>query len=87
MKTFRLAVIMAASVSPLMLAACGDGYEAVPYHGIPYVEERTAGHGVAYVRAHLQPAKGPVLPEAITPQSETVIKDAAPLFSGKQLKK
>lgn len=85
MKTFRLAVIAAASVSPLLLAACGDGYEAVPYHGVPYVEERTAGPGVAYVLAMMQPAKGPVLD--LTPQSETVVKDAAPLFSGKQLKK
>jgi len=85
MKTLRLAVVAVASLSPLMLAACGDGYEAVPYHGIPYVEERTAGAGVQYVRAHMQPAKGPVLD--ITPQSETIVKDAAPLFSGKQLKK
>ncbi len=88
MKTFRVSLLILSSISPLALSACGEGYEAVPYHGIPYVEERTAGAGVQYVRAHLLPVKGPVL-EQSTPiiQEETVVKDAAPLFNGKQLKK
>jgi hypothetical protein len=89
MKTLRLAVVLASTISPLLLTACGEGYEAVPYHGVPYTEERTAGAGVTYVRAMLQPAKGPILPEPmiLAPQKEMVIEDASPLFSGKQIKK
>lgn len=49
------------SVLPLLfLVGCGDGWEVRPYDNTPY-GERTAGHGVQYVRAHMMPKKGPVL--------------------------
>lgn len=87
MKTFRVSSLLILSgFSALGLSACGEGYVPVPYYGIPYVEERTAGHGVQYVRDHVLPAKGPVLEQAPI-QVQTEVKDAAPLFSGKQLKK
>jgi hypothetical protein len=44
-------------VAPVLLAAC-DGLEPQRVEGIvPYVMERTAGTGVAYVRAKLAPQK------------------------------
>ncbi len=91
MKTYRLPILVLSALSPLALSACGEGYEAVPYHGVPYTEERTAGAGVQYVRAHMLPEKGPVLapavPAVVEPVEETVVKDAAPLFGTGQLKK
>jgi hypothetical protein len=48
-------VILAA---PLMLAACGDGWEMVRVSDVvPYGNTRTAGTGVAYVRAKMLPQK------------------------------
>jgi hypothetical protein len=83
MKTFRLSSFKILSgFSALGLSACGEGYVPTPYYGIPYVEERTAGHGVQYVRDHILPVKGPILE-----QTTTEVKDAAPLFNTKQLKK
>jgi len=88
MKTFRKTLlILSTFASSAALYGCGDGYEAVPYHGVPYVEDRTAGAGVEYVRAHMLPEKGPMIPAEIAPSQDTTIKDAAPLFNGKQLKK
>ena len=87
MKTYRLSILLLSTLSPLALSACGEGYEVVPYHGVPYTEERTAGWGVQYVRAHMLPEKGPVLPQTMAPAQEMVVQDAAPLFTGKQLKK
>lgn len=44
--------------SPLMLAACGEGWEMVRVKDIvPYTQDRTAGTGVAYVRAKMLPQK------------------------------
>ena len=54
----------------LFLAGCGEGgWEMVPYTQVPYTLERTAGTGVAYVRAHMLPQKGPSLEPAL-PMSE-----------------
>jgi hypothetical protein len=42
----------------LTLSACGDGWETVEYSGrVPYTLERTAGSGIAYVRAKMLPEK------------------------------
>lgn len=62
------------SVSLLSLAACGEGYVTEEYHGVPYTDERTAHHGVAYVRAKMAPAAGPVLEakEEVAPVKEEV---------------
>ena len=44
--------------SPIMLAACGDGWEMVRVDDVvPYGNSRTAGTGVAYVRAKMMPEK------------------------------
>ena len=84
MKTFRQVLIGLCGLSTLALAGCGEGWEAVEFRGsVPYVEERTAGPGVMYVRAHMMPAKTVVLPEA----SDTVVKDAEPIFDKKMNKK
>lgn len=45
----------------VVLASCsgeGGGYTQVRYHQVPYTMERTAGTGIAYVRASLLPARG-----------------------------
>lgn len=70
-RPIRLFVCVLSVASTLGLAACGDGWEMVPYHGTPY-DGRTAGSGVAYVRAHLTPAKGPIL------KVETPLEKAPP---------
>lgn len=88
MKTFRQVLMSVCGLSTLALAACGEGYEVVKVRGqVPYTEERTAGPGVAYVRAHLMPAKTIVLPAETQVESETVVKDAQPLFNQKVQKK
>jgi hypothetical protein len=85
MKILRSAVIVFSGLSALSLAACGEGYEVVKIRGsVPYVEERTAGPGVAYVRAHMMPEKTVVLPEQLlSPQ----VQDAEPIFDKKMQKK
>ncbi|HBR69389.1 MAG TPA: hypothetical protein DEA55_08455 [Rhodospirillaceae bacterium] len=59
----------------LPLAGC-DGYERVAYTGVPYNNERTAGTGVAYVRANMLPEKGPVI-EAAKPENKEIVKPKA----------
>jgi len=85
MKILRSAVIVLSGLSAVSLAACGEGYEVVKVRGsVPYTEERTAGPGVAYVRAHMMPEKTMVLPEPLlTPQMQT----AEPIFEQKMQKK
>lgn len=84
MKTFRRVLISLCGLSTLALAGCGEGWEAVEFRGkVPYVEERTAGPGIMYVRAHMMPAKTVVLPA----EQDTVIKDAEPIFDKKVQKK
>ncbi len=87
--------ILLVSGSLLALAACGEGYERRPYHGVPYTHERTAGYGVEYVRAIMMPERGPnlepVAPKAeksppSTPPSEESVKSAEPVFENNQKK-
>lgn len=84
MKAIRRAVYTLSCLPVLALAGCGDGWEMVQVRGqVPYTEERTAGPGIAYVRAHLMPEKTLVLPEPIV----APVKDAAPIFDKKVQKK
>ena len=84
MKIFRCAVIALSGLSALSLAACGEGYDMVKIRGtVPYVEERTAGPGVAFVRAHMMPEKTVVLPEPLV----TPVESAEPMFEKKMQKK
>lgn len=62
----------------LSLSACGEGWEPKRYEGFPYMNERTAGPGVEYVRARMLPEKGPIL----IPVKEEV-KDAGPILEKK----
>ncbi len=57
----------------LLLTACGEGYEMVSYDGFPYGNARTAGTGVAYVRANMMPARGPAI-RAEMPEAEKVLE-------------
>ncbi len=90
MINFHKNILLVAGLSALSLSACGEGsgkWEVVPFKGqVPYTEERTAGSGVMYVRAHLLPEKGPVLPATSDPVPEP-IKSAEPIFSNKVQKK
>lgn len=88
------------SILPLFgLAACGDEWEMVPYEGVPYTMERTAGRGVEYVLAKLAPKKGIVEttttvvepPPAAPPPpaaepAPAPIEDAAPVFNEQMAK-
>ena len=88
----RTKSLFLASLAALGLLAACDGYEMVRIEGMnPYTEERTAGVGVAYVRAHLLPEKGPVLaaetPPPLLPSAyQPVYTDAEPLFTARQSK-
>ncbi len=90
MKTLRLAVILLSGFSAMSLTACGEGYDVVKIRGsVPYTEERTAGPGVAYVRAHMMPEKTVVIPqEIVTPAPAPVpMETAEPIFEQKIQKK
>lgn len=66
-KSILRAFALGLSVLPVLaLAACGDGWEVKPYYGVPYTHDRTAGHGVEYVRSTMMPAK--------TTKTETLMK-------------
>ncbi|MCB9978889.1 MAG: hypothetical protein H6862_04725 [Rhodospirillales bacterium] len=58
--SMRLFLCILSTVPLLTLSACGDGWETVPYSGIPY-GERTAGTGVQYVRKVMAREHGPIL--------------------------
>jgi len=65
MKTIR-ALLLA---SPLVLAACGEGYEVVPTQTMfPYGNQRTAGTGYAYVLAKLLPPKTEPILQSVAPR-------------------
>ncbi len=75
-------VCLAVFISPLFLAACGQGWEPVRTDAFPYGNKRTAGTGVAYVRAKMLPQKelklepAPAAP-APAPKAETPAPPAA----------
>lgn len=84
MKTVHRVLLSVCGLSTLALTACGEGYDVVQIRGqVPYTEERTAGPGVAYVRAHMMPAKTVVLPAPM----DNTIKSAEPIFETKVQKK
>lgn len=74
-------------MSPMMLAACGDGWEAqktTEYS--PYGNQRTAGSGVVYVRKNLLPEKElkvelPAEQEAVVMHDEPKSLDAEKIFT------
>lgn len=53
----KISMLGLSALPLLTLAACGEGYEMKPYYGVPYTDERTAGHGVEWVRASMLPPK------------------------------
>ncbi len=71
---FKTKLLLAAPLLLMLpLAGCGEGYEMTAYSGFPYNNERTAGHGVAYVRASMLPQRGPVI-EAAQPENTEIIE-------------
>jgi hypothetical protein len=97
----RTALLGAVLSAPLLLTACGEGYDMERIKGVvPYTLERTAGTGVAYVRAKMLPEKelvvapvetkaeapaAPPAPAAVSAPEEK-IKDMEPMFHDKQVK-
>ena len=92
----RLAILSA----PLVLTACGDGWEAQKTQThFPYGNERTAGSGVVYVLAKMMPEKDLVLepvmekveeePEAVEPvlEAEEIFNDAQKKGAAPKMKK
>lgn len=49
--------LLALMSAPLLLSACGEGYEMIRTDAFPYGNQRTAGTGVAYVLAKMMPEK------------------------------
>jgi hypothetical protein len=76
----------------LSLGACGEGYEFVRYEGFPYSNQRTAGSGIALVRAAMLPEKGPVVEVEIPPvvpalpENKAATQEAEEVFSQMQRK-
>ena len=61
----KLRLFLAVFVLSLPLAACGEGWEMIrTTEMVPYGNTRTAGTGIAYVRAKLLPKKDLVLQPA-----------------------
>ncbi|MCC7305267.1 MAG: hypothetical protein IT558_03295 [Alphaproteobacteria bacterium] len=78
---------------PLALAACGEGWEPHRIDNmVPYGNTRTAGTGVAYVRAKMMQEKEMKLPateeaKPVKPVTEPdAVKSAEPVFEEKQKK-
>ncbi len=71
----RNIALVLVSVPALALTACGGegsgDMVATPYHSVPYTEGRTAGSGIAFVRASMLPSK-----EAKT---ETIMEQKTPV--------
>lgn len=74
-------------MSPMMLAACGDGWEAQKTtEYFPYGNQRTAGSGVVYVRKNLLPEKElkvelPAEQEAVVMHDEPKSLDVEKIFT------
>ncbi len=64
-------------LAPVALAGC-DGYTPVPYNGVPYGGSRTAGTGIAYVKAKLMSERGPVL-KAAQPENKELLEETKPV--------
>lgn len=65
---------------PLLLAACGDGYEEVRTNEMfPYGNQRTAGSAVAYVRGQLMPKREMNLSSEATKKEVTEAPKKAPV--------
>jgi hypothetical protein len=41
----------------LVLTACDDSWDIKPYYETPYTYDRTAGHGVEWIRTHMMHEK------------------------------
>lgn len=80
-KPFLLGGLLLAST--LTLSACGEGFVTEDYYGVPYGEERTAHHGVAYVRAKMAPPAGPVVEQKADIMPEQ--KEVVPALAGTQV--
>ncbi len=63
--------------APLLLGACGEGYEMVRSDSFPYNNERTAGTGVAYVLAKLMPERELNLEPVTRAEEPKVIEPAS----------
>ncbi len=76
--------------TPLLLGACGEGWEAQRTDQVaPYGNYRTAGTGVAYVRAKMLPKKELKIEqevEEVTPVPAQPILDAEEIFTEQQIK-
>lgn len=78
MKTASVRLRLIAVLPALLLAGCGEGYELVKYTGFPYGNERTAGSGVAYVRANMMPEKGTSVQPELKETSKILDKVGTP---------
>jgi len=84
----RLAVLS----TPLLLGACGEGWEMQKTTTMfPYGNQRTAGTGVAYVRAKLLPKKelkveSAIIKDAVNEPVIEPVLDAEEIFTEKQIK-
>lgn len=67
----RVSVLGLSTLPVLALAACGEGYEMKPYNGVPYTDERTAGHGVEWVRANMMAPKSTKTEEIMKVETKT----------------
>ena len=64
---FKLIMLAALSIT---LSGCGEGWEQIRSEAFPYGGQRTAGTGVAYVRAVLMPERELNLKPLHLPESQ-----------------
>lgn len=78
--------------TPFMLVACGEGWEVQRIDNVvPYGGSRTAGTGVAYVRAKMMPEKALKVEPLVVAEPGVVVEadpvlDAEEIFSEAQVK-
>ncbi|PCK00446.1 MAG: hypothetical protein COA45_01315 [Zetaproteobacteria bacterium] len=71
--------------TPFMLVSCGEGWEAQRVDNIaPYGGSRTAGTGVAYVRAKMMPEKELKIEPMVEVMSEPVV-EATPVLDAEEI--
>lgn len=86
-KILRRSVLALTVLPVLSLGACGEGsgWTTIPYDQVPYTHERTAGRGVAYVRAAMLPPKEMKTEIVIIQPEAAPIVVPAPLTQGDKI--
>jgi hypothetical protein len=86
--TARHVFTILAVLTPLALSACGEGWEMkLTNTHFPYGNQRTAGSGVMYVRAHMMPEKELKLKPVARDHAPEAIKEVKEMLDEGEFRK